>query len=246
MVKEEWRDIEGYPNYRVSNYGRIKSLNYRNTGKEHILKPKTNTAGYLRVYLMKEGKGKNFQVHRLVAMAFIPNPHNYPQVNHKTENPLRNFIYINEDGTVDFEKSELEWCTAQYNTNYGTRNKRAAEAKKGKKLSEETKRKLSVALKGRKLSEEVKKKIAEALKGNKNFKGKKHSEEARKKISVAQSKAVLQINSVTNDVIAEFHSVHEVQKQLGFMISHVSECCLGKKKTYKGFKWKYKEESAAI
>ena len=63
--------------------GNVKSLNYKNTGQEQLLKPFKNRKGYLLVGLYKDGKRKCFQVHRLVAEAFIPNPNNLPQVNHK-------------------------------------------------------------------------------------------------------------------------------------------------------------------
>ena len=119
MKKEIWKEIKGYPNYMVSNCGRVKSLNYKRTGKEKILKPSKNKKGYLIVGLCKNGKRKVFLVHRLVAMAFIPNPNNYQQVNHKDENPQNNFV------------SNLEYCDVLYNNNYGTRNKRMADTKKG-------------------------------------------------------------------------------------------------------------------
>ena len=64
--------------------------------------------GYLSVQLFDEnGKSKRFLIHRLVAAAFVPNPENLPQVNHIDENPLNNAV------------SNLEWCTAKYNMNYG-------------------------------------------------------------------------------------------------------------------------------
>ena len=82
-MKEEWRDIRGYEGkYQVSNLGRIKSLNYRGTGKEGILSPTPNKKGYLVIGLYKNNKQNKKRVNRLVAQAFIPNPDNLPQVNH--------------------------------------------------------------------------------------------------------------------------------------------------------------------
>lgn len=114
---EIWKDIEGYEGfYRISNYGRIKSLErIVNTGLKAIRKQKETILklpikrGYYQIRLCKNGKRKCYQVHRLVANAFIENPNNFPQVNHKDENKLNN-IYTN-----------LEWCSVSYNNTYGTR-----------------------------------------------------------------------------------------------------------------------------
>lgn len=57
----------------------------------------------------------------MVAQAFLPNPNNLPSVNHKDENKLNNSVWVNEDGSIDFEKSNLEWCDDKYNSNYGNR-----------------------------------------------------------------------------------------------------------------------------
>lgn len=114
---EQWRPIKGYEGlYEVSSLGRVKSLNYNHTGAEKIMKPGKDKHGYLLVQLCKDGKIKGLLVHRLVAAAFIPNPNNYPYINHKDETPLNNCI------------KNLEWCTAKYNTNYGSRNKKIASA----------------------------------------------------------------------------------------------------------------------
>ena len=72
MEKEIWKDIEGYEGlYKISNMGRVKSLNYNKTGKERILKAGKNNIGYLHVQLWKDRKGKRYKIHRLVAQAFI-------------------------------------------------------------------------------------------------------------------------------------------------------------------------------
>lgn len=95
---EIWKDIAGYEGYQISNHGRIKS--HFKTAR--ILKPYLNTDGYLNIDIKK----KQYKVHRLVAEAFIPNPENLPQVNHKDENKTNNNV------------TNLEWCTAEYNINY--------------------------------------------------------------------------------------------------------------------------------
>lgn len=111
---EIYKDIEGYEGYQISNHGNVKSLNYNKTGKEKILKPKKNKSGYLQVVLYQQGKGKYHYIHRLVAQAFIENPNNLPQVNHKNQ--------IKTDNRVE----NLEFCDAKYNCNFGTRNERSA------------------------------------------------------------------------------------------------------------------------
>ena len=113
MSKEVWRDIEGYKGiYQVSNKRRVKSLNYRQTGKEGILKQCKNRKGYLCVCLCKDGEQKGHKVHRLVGQAFIPNPDGLPQINHKDEDKTNNCV------------DNLEWCDNLYNCNFGTRAER--------------------------------------------------------------------------------------------------------------------------
>ena len=129
-MNEVWRDVVGYEGlYQVSNLGRVRSIdrvtfstgtmredaNYHFKGK--LLKQGNKNASispYKQVVLYKDRKHKTYGVHRLVAEAFIPNPNNLPQVNHKDENPSNNNV------------NNLEWCTAKYNVNYGTATKRRA------------------------------------------------------------------------------------------------------------------------
>ena len=112
-MKEIWKDCKGYEGkYQVSNLGRVWSI-----GSQKYLKGSYDKDGYIRVNLTaKNGKVKMERVHRLVALVFLDNPNNYPQVNHKDENKQNNCV------------DNLEWCDAKYNINYGTRNKRVSKA----------------------------------------------------------------------------------------------------------------------
>lgn len=121
-MREEWKDIAGYEGlYQVSNLGNVKSIDHYNTNgfkeilyKGRMLKFNVGKNGYLSVMLCKNGKTKRHYVHRLVAQAFIPNPDNLPEVNHKDEVSIHNFV------------DNLEWCDRYYNLNYGTLQKRSA------------------------------------------------------------------------------------------------------------------------
>ena len=131
--------------YKVSNWGRILSLNYNGTGKAELMNPGTDTNGYFYVGLWKNGKRKTCSVHRLVAFTFLDNPDNLPQVNHKDEDKTNNFVFLNEDGTVNKEKSNLEWKSPKGNVNHGTRNERVSKALTNGKKS---KRVLQLSLDG--------------------------------------------------------------------------------------------------
>lgn len=103
---ENWKLVSENPKYEVNKVGQI-----RNTKTGRLLKLFFSHNGYLRVSL----GGKNRMVHRLVAQAFIPNPNNYPFINHKDENKENNNV------------ENLEWCTTEYNINYGERTSKFVE-----------------------------------------------------------------------------------------------------------------------
>ena len=116
---EIWKDIKNYEGYyQVSNFGNIRSLHKRN--KYNLMKLPIKR-GYYQIGLRKDGTRKFCQVHRLVAQAFIDNPLNLPQVNHKDENKLNNIV------------DNLEWCTVSYNNCYGTRLERVSNSCKNKR-----------------------------------------------------------------------------------------------------------------
>lgn len=170
-MKEIWKDIEGYEGlYQISNKGRVKSF-YNHNGKIFV-KPNIDVWGYERVDLSKNKNEKHYKVHRLVAKAFIPNPNNYPCINHKDENKTNNCV------------DNLEWCSHKYNRNYGTCNDRLRKCF-GKKVNQYSK---------------------------------------------------------DGIFIKQFNSISEACKELNYKsIAHISQCCKGKRKSAKGFTWKYAE-----
>lgn len=124
-VSEVWRDVvefEGF--YKVSNKGNVFSVERKDTlGRKwggRTLKPAYDKDGYLKVVLYKNGMMKYKMLHRLVAETFIPNPNNFPQVNHIDE--------VKDNNNVE----NLEWCTSKYNNNHGTRSKRVAQTQSKK------------------------------------------------------------------------------------------------------------------
>jgi hypothetical protein len=110
---EKWKNITGYENYQVSNYGRIKSLARTitksigsHTVKDKLLSTKALSAGYPTVNLCNDGAIDNIRIHRLVAIAFVdnPNPDIYNFVNHKdhdkTNNHYKNLEWTDQAGNM--------------------------------------------------------------------------------------------------------------------------------------------------
>ena len=102
-MQEIWKDIEGFEGrYQVSTWGNVRSMKKK-------IKPYENDKGYLKVGLCKDGKSHKKRVNRLVAQAFIPNPYNLPQVNHKDGNKKNNSV------------TNLEWTTDKANREHAAR-----------------------------------------------------------------------------------------------------------------------------
>ena len=142
---EEWRDIPGYVGrYQVSNYGRVKSLPKYHQKKEIILKGDTDKDGYIHVRLCVDEKvRRRHGVHRLVALAFIPNPNGYSEIDHINANPSDN------------NTGNLRWATRRMNLANPITREKKSRSSKGRKFSEETLRKMSEAKNGSRLSQHV-------------------------------------------------------------------------------------------
>jgi hypothetical protein len=128
-MAEIWKAVKGYEGlYEVSSLGNVRSLDRviksRHNGTT-VRKGRTLTPfyeenkGYYQVKLTKMGKSKTHRIHRLVALAFLENPFNCSDINHKDEVKTNNNV------------NNLEWCTRKYNNNYGTKPERTRKAMMG-------------------------------------------------------------------------------------------------------------------
>ena len=195
-MKELWKEIEGFEGlYEVSNMGRVKALDryvMNNGGLQHkaerILRQNIQKGGHCMVVLCKDGKTYPKLVHRLVAIAFIPNPQNKPVVDHIDTDPTNNKV------------ENLRWATVKENANNPLSRVNNSKSKKGhpyygRPLTKEERRKISDAHKGKKLTEEHKKALSNA------HKGKKASEKHRE--AVSRAKKGHDVSAETRDKIRE-------------------------------------------
>lgn len=226
-MKETWKTISGYEGrYEVSDMGNVKSLSFPENGYvERIRKNTINNCGYVCVNLCKDGRVKRELLHRLVAIAFIPNINNKPQVNHingnKTDNRIEN----------------LEWNTRSENVRHSIKTGLKRDFGKGRICSETHKNNLSKSLKGRKSpcgmsgkrwSEETRIKIIEANTGKSRNKGK-----------IAYQYPVIQLD-LDGNYIKEWCSATMAAKELNLRSSLISACCHKNRNKTGGYKWKFK------
>lgn len=208
---EIWKDIKGYEGmYMVSNYGRVSSLRSR---LMKIMTPSVTAKGYLRVSFHMRLICKQYMVHRLVALAFIPNVNGAPEINHKNGDKKDNRV------------SNLEWCTSKENSWHKFNVLKY-------KIRQETKAKLSKARKGKPLDESIKHKISLG------HMGLKKSVESIEKTAKSHMKSVVQLDMQGN-FVSVFNSIKEASLMTGANYTSISNVCNGKNKSANGYKWQF-------
>lgn len=218
-MEEIWKDVSVIKGvdfsglYMASNFGKVKSLNYNHTGEEKILDGSIDSDGYVIVCLTKKKIEKQIRVNRLVALTFIPIPEHLKDIpiEKLDVGHLKTLPNGLEDKTAN-EVWNLAWMSKSENQKYGTLSERRSNAVKGEKHP----------FFGKHLSEEHKSNIRNTLTNRKDI-----------------SKKVLQIDKDTDEIIAEFPSLCEVNRQLGYSQGNISMCCNGKINTVYGCKWRY-------
>ena len=228
-MEEIWVDIKGYEGfYQVSNQGRVRSVEreiIRVDGKKKTFKGKILNQqirrGYYIVYLSKNGKTKTVRVHRLIAIAFIPNPENKPHIDH-----------INTI-TTDNRIENLRWVTPKENRNNELTKKHNSESQKGKYVGE------NHPNYGKKHTKESKKKMSENRKGK--CKGENNPNYGNRGELNSQSIKIVQL-SLDGKLIKIWDSIGEASRNLGCDNSSISKCCRGKYSQHKGFKFMYYED----
>ncbi len=246
MEAEIWRNLptDGLEHYQVSNLGNVRNTSYKGTEKIRSMSQCTDKNGYFVVCLTKkDGKQRNYRVHRLVAEAFIPNPQKYEQVNHRDE--------VKTNNKVD----NLEWCDCAYNNNYGTRNIRVSKSK----INTNCKPVCQCDMDGNALKvwpsmNEINRQlgydtglIAKRCLGIGNsaygFKWKYDGEEkpeSWKRALVGKDtlyKPVAQIDS-NGHVVRVWSSIKAAGEE-GFSATMISACCNGRRNHTGGFSWKF-------
>ena len=257
---EIWKDITGFEGiYKVSNYGRVKRLkantlrqgiNYSHM-EDHILKAITsnNRNVYWRVKLHYNGKKEDHRIHRLVAIAFIPNPMNLPEINHKDENKLNP------------KSDNLEWCDRKYNSSYGTMPERARKNFRRdivcrKVYQYDTDGNFIASYESQRTASRItgisKNTICEVCREKKNYVTaggfiwsftKKKSDIARKveRAKRACRKAITQRN-IDGYFIKSFKSIREASLFTGISSASISQCLSGKTQKAGGYKWEYNKQ----
>lgn len=266
---EIWKSIGVYQGidftgaYEVSNKGRMRVLdriaeyNWRGRPlkrivKGHISKQRKDEKGRMRITLKMNGEVRYAKVHRLIAIAFVPNPdpEHKTQVNHKDENPSNNCA------------ENLEWVTLKENINYGTRNERAAknlsipiaQLDKSGNLLKTWRSEADAGRYGFDLSA-----VSNAVRNKKIHRGYmwctweeflqnnpdvNFEEYLNKEVNIntgRNRRKIIQLN-IDGTFVKEWNNAGEVAREIGVSASSVRACLRGETKTSKGYKWMYIED----
>ena len=247
-MEEIWKDVVGYEGlYQISNIGRLRTVTrpiHYSRGirikKGFVKKNLLSTTGYYTTYLVKDGKRHVKQIHRLVAEAFIPNPKNYPIINHKDENPLNNCV------------DNLEWCTQYYNVHYGTGLLRNGLARRKKILQYDRDGNFIKMFNGRcEAIKEIGKEIDlyNPLHSGGFIWREYDGGEIPLKIDVLKRPRLhyVPILQIKDDVVvAEYESIADAARALGITRSSITSVLRGRSKSALGFSWKYKNEDSFV
>lgn len=200
------KQIPNFENYLIDENGNVYS-----TLSSKYIKAHLHRDGYLRIGLYNNGARKEFQVHRLVALTYIPNPQNLPQVNHKDENKLNNNV------------ENLEWCTGQYNLTYGNRIAKAMETRK---LNDPN-------------GESYIRSMATRRKSNPHNECFKQTTKTRTLKGCVNAEKKIAQYTENGTLIAVFDSISQAAKLTNCSRGCICECAKGKKTLHKGYKWGY-------
>lgn len=211
-MNEIWKTVFNDLLYDVSNFGNIKRH-----GKENNLKPYLPNGGYSQVVLSKNGKIKTHYIHRLVALTFIHNPENKPEVNHIDGNKANNHV------------SNLEWATHKENSEHASQLNLYRPSNKQKEAAIQTLKNLTTEQKQKGIN--IKRNNLSLL----------SIEEKRKLTKNANEKTRKPIDQFTLDgnFIKNWSSAREIERELNFCSGGIYKCCMNKNTHAYGYKWKY-------
>ena len=228
---EEWKPVVDFPQYMVSNLGRVKSLSREAKGgvkyiiSEKILKVIINNNGYEWVNLYDGDKKKSMYVHRLVAEAFIPNPEHKPFIDHIDTNPLNNRV------------ENLHWVTQKENLANPISKKRRLNAVRKACQTKEFGVKMSSVVSNLMKDEAYRNKIRNSL--AETYKNPKMREKAI--LRNTQKKAVEHLD-VKGNILETYLSTGDAARNNGLSQAAIWYYIHGKHKTKDNTIWRYKDE----